>query len=360
MFPEVAGAPKTAPGHFAEGSDVWRAIARPALQALVVGLWVSVAEGADPPKAVLPDVAFHFGKVARGRVVEHDFLVRNDGGSPLAIHRVQMTTPLRVEPWPREIVPGADARVRFRLDTAELEGPFDGQVAILLNDPRLPEARFTFTGRIVPPVELAPMSALFVAAPRGQAKAASIEIINHEPGPLRIEHIEHSREAFTSDLETLEEGRRYRLTIRMHPDGPAGRHRTNILVRTSSPTTPPLRITAYTSLRERVYTFPAVVDLGRLRLADIQAHPDLLRRTAQMLMIYQAGGANFQVTARTDVPMLDLALERGPAGDRYQITATIRGDQLRAGPIRGSIVIETNDPDFAEVRVPVLGGIVDR
>ena len=146
----------------------------------------------------------------------------------------------------------------------------------------------------------------------------------------------------------------------MHPYGPAGRQRTTILVRTSSPTTPVLRITAYTSLRERVYTFPEAVDVGVLRLADIQAHPDLLRRTAQTLMVYQVGGSNFQVSARTDLPMLDLASERGLAGDRYQITATLRGDQLRAGPIRGSIVIETNDLDFAEVRVPVSGAIVDR
>ena len=339
---------------------MWRAIARRALRVLVVGLWVTTAEGADPPNAVLPDTAFDFGKVVRGAVIEHEFVLRNEGGSPLTVHAVRMTTPLRVERLPREIAPGGEVLVRFRLGTAELEGPFDGQVAILLNDPRLPEARLTFTGRIVPPVELAPMGAFFVAAQRGQAKRASIEIINHEPGPLRVEQIEHPREAFTSNLETLEEGRRYRLTIQVHPYGLSGRRRTTILVRTSSPTTPVLRITAYTSLRERVYTFPEAVDVGVLRLADIQAHPDLLPRTAQTLMVYQVGGSNFQVSARTDLPMLDLASERGLAGDRYQITATLRGDQLRAGPIRGSIVIETNDLDFAEVRVPVSGAIVDR
>jgi uncharacterized protein DUF1573 len=339
---------------------MWRVIARRALGVLVVGLWVPIAEGADAPKAVLPDVAFHFGKAVRGAVIEHEFVVRNEGGSPLTIHAVHMTTPLRVERLPREIVPGGEARVRFRLGTADLEGPFDGQVAILLNDPRLPEARLTFTGHIVPPVELAPMGALFVAAQRGQAKRASIEIINHEPGPLRVEQIEHPREAFTSELETLEEGRRYRLTIQMHRYGSAGRQRTTILVRTSSPTTPVLRIMAHTYLRERVYIFPEVVDVGVLRLADIQAHPDLLRRMARTLMVYQVGGSNFLVTVRTDLPMLDLASERGLAGDRYQITTTLRSDQLRAGPIRGSIVIETNDPDFAVVRVPVSGVIVDR
>lgn len=352
--------PKRGPGRFAEGPAMWRMIARQALRVLVIGLWAPIAEGAGPPHAVLPDVAFHFGKAIRGAVIEHEFVVRNEGGLPLTIQAVHMTTPLRVEWLPREIVSGGEARLPFRLATAELEGPFDGQVAMQLNDPRQPEVRLTFTGHIVPPVELAPMGAFFVAALRGQAKRASVEIINHEPAPLRIEQIEHPREAFTSDLETLEEGRRYRLTILMHPHGPAGRQRTTILVRTSSPATPMLRIMAHTYLRERVYTFPEVLDVSVLRLADIQAHPDLLRRRAQTLMVYQAGGSKFQVTARTDLPMLDLASERGLAGDRYQITATLRRSQLRAGPIRGSIVIETNDPDFTEVRVPVLGRIVDR
>jgi hypothetical protein len=335
-------------------------MARQTLGVFLVGLWVPMAEGAEVPKAVVPDVAFHFGKAVRGTVVEHAFVVRNEGGSPLTIHAVQMTTPLRVEQLPPPIGPGGEARVRFRLGTAGLEGLFAGQVAMLLNDPRQPEVRLTFTGHVVPPVELAPLGAFFVAAPRGQAKRASIEIINHEPGPLRIEQIEHPGEAFTSHLDTLEAGRRYRLTIQMPVDGPAGRQRTTILVRTSSPTTPVLRIVAHTSRRERVYTFPEVVHVGVLRLADLQADPDLLRRAAQTLMVYQTGGASFQVTARTDLPMLDLASERGPAGDRYQITGTLRGDQLRAGPIRGSIIIQTNDPDFAEVRVPVAGAIVDR
>jgi hypothetical protein len=352
--------PTTAPATVPNGSAILRTVARVALRVLVVGLWVPMAEGADPPKAVVPHVTFDFGKVVRGAVIEHGFVLRNEGGSPLTIHAVYMTTPLWVERLPEEIGPGGEASIRFRLDTAALEGPFDGQVAMRLNDPRRPEARLTFTGRIVPPVELVPMGAFFVAARRGQAKRASMEIINHEGGPLRIEQIEHSREAFTSELETLEEGRRYRLTIQMHPYGPGGRQRTTIVVRTSSPTTPVLRITAYTFRRERVYTFPDVLDVGVLRLRDIDAQPHLLRRTAHTLMVYRPGRAGFQVTARTDLPMLDLASERGPAGDRYRITVTLRRDQLRTGPISGSIIIETNDPDFAEVRVPVSGLIADR
>jgi len=94
-----------------------------------------------------------------------------------------------------------------------------------------------------------------------------------------------------------------------------------------------------------------------LRLEDLKAHPDLLQRTAQTLMVYQSGGADFQVKLRTDLPVLDLKSERGPKGDRYQSTVTLIGEKLQAGPIEGSIVIETNDPDFPNLTVPVRGEI---
>ena len=160
------------------------------------------------------------------------------------------------------------------------------------------------------------------------------------------------------ELETLEEGRRYRLSLVLNADGPGGKKMESILVNTSSRTQPLLTIPANTYLRERVYTFPDAVDLGGLRISDIKAHPDLLQRTSQTLMVYQSGGTDFQVRLRTDLPMLELKSERGPTGDRYQSTVTLIGDKLQAGPIRGSIVIETNDPEFPTLTVPVSGEIM--
>ncbi|HXH84264.1 MAG TPA: hypothetical protein VNN07_15275 [Candidatus Tectomicrobia bacterium] len=99
------------------------------------------------------------------------------------------------------------------------------------------------------------------------------------------------------------------------------------------------------------------MDLGALRLDDIRANPDLLERLAQTLMVYQVGGSDFRATLRTDLPVLDLRSERGPKGDRYQTTIRLIRDRLQVGPINGSIVIETNDPEFPRLTVPVTGVI---
>lgn len=159
-------------------------------------------------------------------------------------------------------------------------------------------------------------------------------------------------------LETVEEGRRFRLTLSLNPDGPSGKTAEPIVLKTSSAAMPELKIAAYTHLRERVYTFPDSVDLGVLRLEESRRSPDVVTMRAQTLMVYRKGTSDFQATVSTDVPQLAVSAERGPFGDRYQITISVAADHAIPGPIRGHIVIETNDLEFPKLTVPVSGTIV--
>jgi hypothetical protein len=220
------------------------------------------------PKAVFPEGRFEFGEVMSGAVVEHDFVVKNEGSAPLVIQKVSMTTPLLVTRMPHEIVPHAEGRIHFELDTAALSGKFEGAILVFLNDPALPQADLIFVGEIVPAIELSPMPAFFVSGLRGRGGRAAIEILNHETEPLRIEEVEHPTERFTTQLETLKPGQRYRLTLVLKPDGPGGRSLDTIQIRTSNRRAPVLEVAANTYLYERVHTFPEVVDFGTLSIGD--------------------------------------------------------------------------------------------
>jgi len=318
---------------------------------------LAIASTAETPKAVLLDTRFAFGELGQGALIEHEFILRNDGSAVLRILGIRMTAPLQLDRIPAQILPGTEVKLRAHLDTSKLSGPIKGEILISLNDPALPEMTLLLEGRVVPQIELLPRPIFFVAGQRGKGREAAIEIINHEQDPLRIESVEHSRERFTTKLETMEEGRRYRLILALNPDGPGGKKTETILVKTSSRTRPLLYIAANTYLQERVYTFPEAVDLGVLRLSDIKANPDLLQRTAQTLMVYQSGGSDFRVRLRTNMAVLDLKSERGPKGDRYQSTVSLVPEKVEAGPIEGSITIETNDPEFPKITVPVHGEI---
>ena len=87
---------------------------------------------------------------------------------------------------------------------------------------------------------------------RGETKRASLDIVSHEPEPLRVIKVEHPKDRFDSQLETLEEGKRYRLTLTLNPKGPAGKHTENIKVTTSSNNITYLEFGVSTELKERV------------------------------------------------------------------------------------------------------------
>ncbi len=323
---------------------------------LLIPLAASASEG---PRAVFSQTIVDFGTAVQGTKIVREFILQNEGVAALRIRGLQATAPLLPDRIPAHIAPGSQVVLRVRLDTTALSGHFEGVVRVSLDDPALAEARLTVVGRVVPPIEVVPAPAFFVAAQRGEPKEAAVEIVNHEPEPLAIEAVEHSSRRFTTRLETVEAGRRYRLNVVLDPAGPTGKNRDVLQIRTSRRASPVLTIPVYTNVRERVYTFPDAVDLGALRLSDIEAAPDLLLRTAQTLMIYQSGGSNFRVTLSTDLPEVDLKWERGPRGDRYQATVSLIREKLRPGPIKGSIVIETNDPQFPTVTVPVSAAIIE-
>ena len=313
----------------------------------------------EAPRAVFSQTIVDFGTAVQGAKLVHEFILRNEGAVALRIRGLQATASLLPDRISAYIAPGSQVVLRVRLDTTTLSGHFEGVVRVSLDDPALAEAHLTVVGRVVPPIEVAPAPAFFVAAQRGERKEVAVEIVNHEPEPLAIEAVEHSSQRFTTRLDSLEAGRRYRLSVVLDPEGPAGKDKDVLRIRTSRLASPVLTIPVYTNVRERVYTFPDAVDLGALRLSDIEAKPDLLLRTAQTLMIYQSGGANFRVTLSSDLPELALTSERGRQGDRYQVTVTLIREKLRPGALKGSIIIATNDPQFPTVTVPVSATIIE-
>jgi hypothetical protein len=299
---------------------------------------------------VFPDPGFDFGEIMAGTKVEHDFVIKNPGATPLLIQNIRMTPPLLVTQMPSALASGAEGTIHITLDSANLAGRFEGALWIVLDRPG-PPAMLAVVGRITPSIEVSPMRAFFVAGRRGLGGRGAISIINHEPVPLVLHQKEHAEERFTTEVETLEPGQRYRLTLMLKPDGPAGRALDTIRIRTSSTLMPWLSVEANTYLYDRVHTFPEVLDFGTVRVADAG-------REALTLMVYREGGADFRVELGTDVPGVSVKSERGPSGDRYQATISLIGDKIRPGVLAGLVFIETNDAEFSKLTVPIRGIIL--
>ncbi|HKA01317.1 MAG TPA: DUF1573 domain-containing protein, partial [Candidatus Solibacter sp.] len=319
----------------------------------------ATATCADSTQVSFPETRHNFGSVQAGSMVEHDFVLKNQGPSPVRIQRVLLTSPMIVTRMQALTPPGGESTIHVKLDTTTLRGHFEGEVRVMFNDGTEPQAVLGFEGEIAPVIELLPGAAFYVGARRGEVREGTIEIINRQTEPIEILEVRHSTQRFTTRLDTIEPGRRFRLTLLVKPDGPGGRYSEPILITTSSPNLPKLTVTANTLLRERVYAFPDGLDFGAARRSDIESTPGLLERTAQTLMVYQYGGADFRIEIRSDLPFLVVQTERGPQGDRYQNTVKLLREKLQPGPFRGSLLIKTNDVEFPSLVVPVTGEILD-
>lgn len=298
-----------------------------------------------------------FGRMLSGVAADRSIKLMNSSERPILIHNVALTPPLRVVRMPREIAGGAEAEIVVRMQSPSVGGRYEGSVSLVLADlqdvPLIP-----VSADVVGAIEFSPRPMFFLAAVRGNEGTASIDIINNESEPLHLGQPGHSDERFTTALETIEQGKRFRLTLRMNGAAPAGRHTETITLDTSSKSMPRIGIVANTLMRERVYTFPEAIDLGAIPVGVASASSDVLERLAQTLMVYQVKGRDFQIRFETDVPALSVRSVPGPQGDRHQLTLTLDRDKIKVGPIRGVLRISTNDATWTRIEVPVSGSIL--
>ena len=81
-------------------------------------------------------------------------------------------------------------------------------------------------------------------------------------------------------------------------------------------------------------------------------------KLAQTLMVCRPGTDDFRAEVSTDLDSIEVSSERGPNGDRYQMTLTLMPERLEPGPIHAQVIIETNDEAFPMLKVPIQGGIL--
>ena len=209
-------------------------------------------------------------------------------------------------------------------------------------------------------IEFKPMPVIFVTVARNGVQEASIEITNHRETPLKLGEIINPSQQFTARIETLEEGKRFRLIVTLKGEGAAGKQQHILQLKTNLEDVPVFKIPVNTFVREKVRTFPDSVFMGRYPLSEIQGNADSAKQRAQILMVYRDGIPNFEITATSDIPYLKISSERGPNGDRFENTIWIDPTLAKAGKIEGHIVIKTNDPDFPTLTVPVWGDLQAR
>jgi hypothetical protein len=325
----------------------------------VVLLPLGAVVRAEPPvpQVTLLDPSYHFEITGTWEPVEHTFHFRNNTKTTLEAGGIKVTPPLLVPNISARVLPGELGMLRFVLGEPRPTGQYDGLIEVDFKDPQVSNITFEVTGKITPLIEAKPFQAFFVATSRGQSKEASIQFVNHDSEPLAITGIECAATRFSLRLETNQVGESYTLFLSLTGDGKIGRRADPITLHTSNKKEPVLLVAANTFIHERVHTFPEDLDFGTMDVTQVKTNDAVRKALTQVLMVYQEGGTNFQVSAKTDLPFLTINSEASATGKQVQLDVALKPENLQAGDFRGHIQLLTNDPEFARMEINVKGQI---
>ena len=297
-----------------------------------------------------------FGRVVSQQSPQREVLIENPGQVELKVDSIETSAPIKAVSVTPTIAAGESGVLTLGLADQRPSGPFMGAVQVSFAGDVIDPVAFRVTGEFVPAIEIRPRPFFALATHRGHQKSAVVEIFNHRPEPLEIEAILFPKDkGYVVDLATVVPNEHYSLTMTLDRDAAVGRNRSVIKVRSARGEE--IKIGANTLVRERVYTFPESVDMGAIPLSVARLQPAELEQT---LMVYRLGTDDFQLSASTDVEGLSLNTERGPSGDRFEITLSLSSEWNRPADIEGSVFLHTNDTEFPRLQVPVSGRILER
>jgi uncharacterized protein DUF1573 len=332
----------------------------PTSTALVASLTLGglAACGGDAPAAMRGgDV--DFGIVVQGKKLEHTFLVRNDKPQPVRIASVTGCAYCTIAPFDSVIPPGKDGRIAIAIETSNFRGPIGQRLEVALREPGRPQPRvvsFRVRGGVVFPYELTPDNRVYFFGVEGEPQTDTVLLTNHREKPLKILGISSDNPRFVVRQVTYEKGRRYRFDVSIPPGVPSGQHRGTVRIRTDSPDLETFVIRALAALDRVVDTSPRHVYYSTIQLKRIAESKGLREKT---VVVKKYRGKDFQVIrATTDNPMFDVSVEPQTAGESYYVRITLVPKRAKKGALSGTLTIETNDPAFPKLTLPIKGMVV--
>lgn len=203
---------------------------------------------AGTPRLVIEQPVFDFGQIQEGQKASHVFRFSNQGDAPLLIQRVRSScgcTGALLSA--RKIPPGKTGEVRITFNSNGMRGKVVKGIYVYSNDPVEKMARFQIRGTVLPEIGIRPGQVRLTQMKPDQPKQVEVILTNGGQRTIFLSNLRTSAANIAAELSTprLTPGTTARLTVTVTM--PAGKKHLSgyILLSTSSPHTPKLRIPVY-------------------------------------------------------------------------------------------------------------------
>lgn len=307
----------------------------------------------QPPRIVVDQAHFNFGKLfGEGKAV-HRFRVTNQGSSPLNISRLNPScgcTSTVIGQW--TLNPGQSTEVEATFNPTGFRGPIHKSIQVVSNDPATPTLTLTFEAEVLRDVNPSADSLFYQDIARSAGPQRQTVTFTSATGqPV------HIQEASFTDAPFLK--------AVVHPKGQAG----TVEVILNPREVPPARTIGTATLNVRAGNGKAnpiaISVIWELR-ASIVAQPIRVawvepagREQRAKLVLRHVDKKPFRIKgAKTTLSLLRVeGVERaGHLAEEHELTVVLSA-QAKAGMYNEKVLIQTDSPDQPEVEVRVAASL---
>ncbi|MGB9500335.1 MAG: choice-of-anchor D domain-containing protein, partial [Dissulfuribacterales bacterium] len=314
----------------------------------------------EPDMSVSP-TSLDFGQNTIGAASpSQNITITNSGTSPMSVGNITVTNPaytLDTEQCSNKTLDPEASCVVSVTFTPPSRGTFMGSIKIQSDDPDTPEKTVSVIGRgIEPDIYAVPTPLNIGMVPVGQTGQESLVVFNYGNGELAINAIALENNPLfnvTNDActgQTLGYGETCQITIEFTPVA-IGRIETVLNIDSNDPDTPTksVKVVSEGTVPD-INTHPAGIDFGSVTtMTEGYARTFSIRNAGKAPLLISTAvltdDANYTIKTNTcDNTTLDPG---------YACSVNIAPIPQISGPIRGYLQVNSNDPDEAQIMLPL-------
>jgi hypothetical protein len=308
----------------------------------------------DTGDRIFPEKEHRFGEVLQGKEVVYSFPVHNRTERDVVIRRIGTANGATVLHADSVIRPGERGTIRVSVATNR-RGPIDGLANVYTESLDKPVASLHLKGTVVFPIEVTPRRQAYFFTVKGEPAAQVLSLVNHSERPVRVTGVKSDNRHFEVRSETVQSGRRYKLTVTLDSATPPGKHDGRVTVATDSPQFPEIIIPSFAQVKDSLSTSLDTVHFRQIQYAQLDNR--VIGRKTVMVTKHRAKDFRL-LSATTDLPFLDVEVRPHKPGESFLLELRIVAQRAKRGRVAGTLYITTNDPSRPELRLPIRGNIV--
>ena len=265
--------------------------------------------------------------------------------------------------------PGKEGKIELAVEhTDGYAGEIAKSASVTTNDPKHPTfnliLRARFRGEGQPPLPPPPASlnpnAVFTVEPSdrwitsaitGSSSGNTFYVYNPKETPIHLKKVIQGGTDFTAKLDTLQDGKRYQLSVASNPTLKPGHYLQKLQIETDSTVQPFVTVELDVTVYPKVFASPPSIIMPQLPIGS-----DLERINWPMIYVRKIREQGLKIKSyNSTLPFLKLELFPENEGQVYRIKLTLDQTKIKPGAFNGKVHIETNDPDVPVIEVPIQG-----